>query len=404
MYTVSIINRVNLYWEIFVMKILYFDCFSGISGDMTLGSLLDLGVSSEYLKNELDKLNLHGYEIKVSKKLKNGIMATDVDIIIEEQHNHRTFNDIKEIILSSELSDTDKELSIKIFQTLAEVEGKIHGKSIDKVHFHEVSAVDSIIDIVGAAICFNKLGIDKVVCSSLNIGMGTIICEHGIIPAPATLELIKQGGIPVYTTDVNKEIVTPIGVAIVSVLADEFGAIPKGVINEIGYGAGKKNMEMTNVLRTMIIEDDNSFKKNSNDEVFVVEANIDDMNGEIAGYAMEKLLNEGALDVFYTAIQMKKNRPGVKLTVICNIDKVEKVKDIILSETTTIGIRYYKVRRECMNREFKEINTPYGKLTIKISSMNNIKKVMPEYEVCKELAIKNNVPIREIYNCIDKYN
>lgn len=282
------------------MKTLYFDCFSGISGDMTLGAFLDLGVNQEVLINELKKLNIDGYEIKISKKSKNGIMATDVDVIIENmdyddnihvninnhnhmhndfeehhhhhinddskehyhihdnhgEHHHRSFSDIRKIIESSDLDEKVKDLSIKIFYNIAKSEGKIHGKPIEEVHFHEVGAIDSIVDIVGATICFNELNVDKVVASKLNLGMGTVKCQHGImpVPAPATLEILKEGKVPIFTTGIKKEIVTPTGAAIVATLAEEFSDIPEGVVLDVGYGAGKRDLEVANVLRLMVIE------------------------------------------------------------------------------------------------------------------------------------------------------
>lgn len=284
------------------MRILYFDCFAGISGDMTLGAFIDLGVDKDMLIRELSKLNISGYKIKVTKKSKNGIVGTDVDVILNDykqdhqhkhthidevtsehnhahshehihdddhghshehnhthengEHHHRSFKDIKDLIECSELDDKVKELSIKIFYNVAKSEAKIHGREIDEVHFHEVGAIDSIVDIVGTAICFNELNIDKVISSPLHIGMGTIKCQHGLIPvpAPATLDILREGKAPIYSTGIKKETVTPTGAAIIATLSDEYGDMPKGVVTSIGYGSGKRDMEIANMLRMVIIE------------------------------------------------------------------------------------------------------------------------------------------------------
>lgn len=440
------------------MRTLYFDCFAGISGDMTLGAFIDLGVDKEILIKELDKLKVSGYKIDITKKSKNGIVGTDVDVVLNsekrdiydhkhdedshihdhthvhldevacdnnhvyegvhnyacdkghinhnehshgfEEHHHRSFRDIRELIEDSNLDKNVKGLSIKIFYNVAKAEAKIHGKEVDEVHFHEVGAIDSIVDIVGTAICFNELRVDKVVSSPLHIGMGTIKCQHGVIPvpAPATLDILREGSVPIYSTGVKKEIVTPTGAAIVATLADEYGDIPEGVVESIGYGCGKRKTELANMLRLTIIE---SKKKKLND-IYVLESNIDDMTGEVAGFAMDSLLSNGALDVFYTSIQMKKNRPAYKLTVLCNEGNLEKMKRIIFKETSTIGIRMYKVHRECMDREFKTVDTPYGQAVVKISRFEDIVNIAPEYEDCKRLATESNISIREVYDSVKR--
>ena len=338
------------------MKILYYDCFCGISGDMNLAALIDLGVPKEYLVQELSKLNLnYEYEIKIEKSMKLGITGTRVDVILKdklkdkihiseqashehnhEQHHHRNLKDIEEIINSSDLSDKVKKLSLDMFMKVAEAEAKVHGKTLYEVHFHEVGAIDSIVDMVGAAICLDYLKVDKIIASPVQVGGGFVKCAHGImpVPAPATTEILKN--IPINTGIVQFETTTPTGAAILAANAHEFTQKVDFSIKKIGYGIGHRDLEIPNVLRVYLGE------KESTEEVegqYILETNIDDMNPELYGYVEEKLFEVGALDVFKTPIFMKKGRPGIKLSVLTN-EKVEKnVLDIIFEETTSIGVR-----------------------------------------------------------------
>lgn len=386
------------------MKVLYFDCFAGISGDMTLGALLDLGVDKDVLLNELNKLNVSGFTIDISRAKKNGIEGTNVDIRLDahnHKHEHRNLHDIEKIIDESALDENVKKISKAMFMKVAQAEAKIHGTTIENIHFHEVGALDSIVDIVGVAICMNMLKVDKVISSPLHDGTGFVKCQHGLIPipAPAVLEILREASVPFYSTGIKNELVTPTGAAIIATLAEEFGNMPEMVVEKVGYGAGKRNMEIPNLLRVTLGEVKK--KITPNDEVIVMESNIDDMTGEVAGYVMEKLFSAGALDVFYTPIYMKKNRPAVKLTVICSQEKLGAIEHIILSETSTIGIRKYKTERICMDRKIITVNTPYGLARVKVSSLGDIEKYAPEYEDCKKLAQIAHLPLKDIYEMVN---
>ncbi|MGB9597376.1 MAG: nickel pincer cofactor biosynthesis protein LarC, partial [Candidatus Poribacteria bacterium] len=388
-------------------KIAYFDCFSGISGDMTLGVLIDLGLKPEILKDELSKLNLDGYEIKFNKVQKHGISATKVDIELDDHNHHhehdhhhgRHLSDIIKLISESQLNDDIKTTAKKIFTKLGEAEAKVHNVDIEKIHFHEVGAVDSILDIVGSAIGINVLGIDKIFSSPLPLGQGFAKSSHGVIPipAPATVELLK--GIPAKPTEIYGELVTPTGAAILSTLAESFGPIPDMVIENIGYGAGTKDFaEQPNLLRVIVGTSKNIYE---NDTVSIIETNIDDMSPQIYDLLMDKLFSIGAFDVFLTPIIMKKNRPAIKLTVLVENTKLQKAYECILSETTTMGVRIYEANRKKLSRQMSEIETEYGKVNVKLGKIgNDIIKIIPEYEDCKRLAQKNNVPIMKIHQAV----
>ncbi|HPA62341.1 MAG TPA: nickel pincer cofactor biosynthesis protein LarC [Spirochaetota bacterium] len=386
-------------------KILYFDCFAGISGDMTVGALLDLGADEKELMRSLDMLHLHGYRIEIKKALKNGISGTDFNVIIEEEHSHhshhdhhhhsRNFSDISGLINSSPLDSFVKELSLKIFREIAEAESKIHAKSIDEVHFHEVGAIDSIVDIVAAAVCLNMLKPDKIISSPLNLGEGTVECAHGVfpVPAPATAEILK--GIPVYSSGIKKEMTTPTGAAIIKCIAEDFSSFPAMKIASTGYGLGKRNLEVPNVLRLVMGETEISGKK------VMIETNIDDMSGEIFSYLVPRLFEHGALDVFITPVIMKKGRPGHVLSVMCEDTQVNPLEEIIFSETTTFGTRRYEVDRTELERTVSKVNTSYGEISVKNAYSNGkFLKFSPEYDECAEAAKKHGVPVREVYNAV----
>ncbi|MBZ9621587.1 nickel pincer cofactor biosynthesis protein LarC [Clostridium sp. FP2] len=407
------------------MKILYYDCFSGISGDMNLGALIDLGVDEKYLIEELDKLRLDGYEIKVSRGIRKGIEGTKVDVMLQEHnhqhshdgnedghshghmnhnhHDHRNLKDIEKIIDCSELSSNVKELSKKMFMKVAEAEAKVHGKPLYEVHFHEVGAIDSIVDIVGAAICISYLNVDKIMSSSIELGGGFVKCAHGIIPvpAPATVEILK--GIPVKLGAVPFETTTPTGAAILAVNVCEFKDNNNFIVNKIGYGIGNRDTEIPNVLRVMLVEENNlsdTYKVENEDKVFeeIVECNIDDMNPELYEYIIDKLFNEGALDVYFIPIIMKKGRPGVKISVLCQVAKLEKMKEVLFRETTTFGVRSFKVDKTMLQREFVKVNTSYGEITLKEAYYKGEKlKSKLEYEECKKIAEDRGISLREVY-------
>ena len=389
------------------MKILYYDCFSGISGDMNLGAMVDLGVDRDYLIGELSKLNLHEYEIAIYRDSKMGIEGSRVDVILKEEHqddehhhHHRNFENIKEIIMKSELNDNIKSLSLKMFKKVAEAEGKIHGKPINEVHFHEVGAVDSIVDIVGAAICNDYLNVDKVVCSTVEVGSGFAKCAHGVlpVPAPATVEILK--GIPIKSERVPFEATTPTGAAILSALVDEYTDNRSFITHKVGYGVGKKDGTIPNLLRVFLGEEaENEIKS----EAFILECNIDDMNPECYEYVVDRLFQAGAQDVYLTPIIMKKGRPAIKLSVLCSGEVEDTIKSILFMETTTLGVRKYLVEKSILDRVHDKVNTIYGEVRVKIALFQgNVIKHKFEYEDCKVLAKENNLPLSVIYKEAEK--
>lgn len=420
------------------MKTLYLDCSSGISGDMSIGAFLDLGVDPEYLKSELSKLHVHGYRLEINKKTARGITGTDFDVIMEEHsheydhsdhehsdhdhtdhdhsdddhsdqghtdhdhsdHEHSSWGQIHHIIEESSLSDSVKALAIRIFKRVAEAEAKVHGMPVEEVHFHEVGAIDSIMDIVGFVVCFDSIKPDHVIVSPMNTGSGTFKCRHGIlsIPAPATSEILAQKKALIYSSGIQGELITPTGAAIACEIADSFGPMPLMQIEKIAYGTGKKDFGIPNVLKLILGTTD----EKPQDNVIVLEANIDDMTGEVAGYALERIMAAGAIDAFYTPIFMKKSRPAVKLTVLVKPEAVQAIERLILAETTTIGIRRYPVERTVMSRTFRTVKLPYGEVTVKICEYDGIKKVSPEYESVKELALKTGKPLISIYRDISQ--
>ena len=354
------------------MKVAYFDCFSGASGDMIIGSLLDAGLPLELLRSELSKLSLSHYEIGVRKAIKRGLAGSQVIINIDERHHHdhhRHLYDIISIVKNSDLAESAKEQVIKIFSRLAEAEAKVHQTTVDKIHFHEVGAMDAIIDVTGAVIGLEALGIERVYCSPLHLGSGTIECAHGVlpVPAPATAELIKDK--PVYSTGVKGELLTPTGAAILTTLAYEFGPMPAIIPQKLGYGAGTSDPPIPNLLRVIIGDLTDGFGDYEFERVAVLETNIDDMNPQIYDYLIQKMLKEGALDVFLAPIQMKKNRPGTMMTVICQLGKLEEFSNLILRETTTLGLRWRIDNRIKALRSFEDIKTNYGPVTVKIAKV-----------------------------------
>lgn len=406
------------------MKVLYYDCFCGISGDMNLGAMIDLGVDKEYLLKEISMLKLDSeYEIEFTRAIKKGITGSKVDVTLKNQdkehkhdhhhkhdhehnhdsdtsHHHRNLKDIENIINSSSLNDRVKKLSLAMFMKVAEAEAKVHGKSIYEVHFHEVGAVDSIIDIVGSAICIDYLDVDKIIASAVQVGGGFVKCAHGLIPvpAPATVEILRD--IPIKTGLVDFETTTPTGAAILSANVDEFTDKIEFSIDKIGYGIGNRELEIPNVLRVYLGKEE---KKEEIENQHLLETNIDDMNPELYSYVEERLFEEGALDVFKTPIIMKKGRPAIKLSILVNDKREKDVLDVIFKETTSIGIRKFKVEKIMLKRDFTKVHTRYGDITIKNSyHQGKIVKFKPEYEDCKRLAKENNIPIAEIYREVNK--
>lgn len=383
------------------MKALYLDCFAGISGNMLLGALLDAGVPEEALRQQLAGLHLHGYTLKITKVVKNGIQATYVDVELTHghDHHHRHLSDIFHIIDHSPLADKVKEDSKKIFMLLAQAEAKVHGTTVEKIHFHEVGAVDAIIDIVGTAFGFYYLGIEAIYTSKLQVGSGFVQCCHGLmpIPAPATAELLTH--IPYYNGNMMKELVTPTGAAVIAALGTAYGAMPENFMSKsISYGAGTWDLEIPNVLRMHVGE---MTTAEVTSETMVIEANIDDLSPQVFPYVMEKLLELGVFDVWLTPIIMKKNRSATMLSVLVNSSLLEQVVQILFEETSTIGLRYYTTERKIATRELLSVDVPWGQARAKISSyQGKICSITPEYEDCKKLAIETKIPLKEIQQTV----
>lgn len=382
--------------------ILFFDCFSGISGDMSLGALVDLGVPCNWLVKQLKKIPLKDFEISSKVVTRNGIKAQNLFVEYKDSKTARHYSDIKELINGSPFSDTVKERSRLIFRKIAEAEAQIHNCSIEHIHFHEVGAVDAIVDIIGTVLAIEYLGIKKIFASRLPLGGGDIHCQHGILPgpAPATLSILK--GVPVFGKNVAHETVTPTGAAIISSLADSFGEMPPMVIEKIGYGAGKHESDgLPNLLRVIMGTLSDSGKKGSLEEVLLIETCIDDMNPEIFGFLMDQLFADGALDVYWMPIFMKKNRPGTMIQVLCQ----EKLKAVIthriFNETTSIGLRYHTVKRDTLQRTRIIAKTRYGKVQAKqIQEPDGSMRIVPEYEECKKIALEKNLSIRSVYEAL----
>ena len=380
------------------MKLAYFDCFSGISGDMTLGALVDAGCSADLLRAELKSLQVPGWTLTTEKVWKNGMAATYVRVQTEDQQKHRSLTTILEILKNSQLALPVRERASRIFQKLGEAEAHVHDAPLEKVHFHEVGAVDAIVDIVGSCIGFHALGIERFACSPLNIGGGTAKMAHGVlpVPAPATARLLQ--GAPTFSNGVQRELVTPTGAAIVATLSDSFGPQPPMTVSAIGYGAGTANLEgRPNVVRIMIGDSADKVSSVGDEEISIIEANLDDMNPQIYGYVLEKALLAGALDVYTTALQMKKNRPGTLLTILCRPEDTDALMSIIFAETTTFGIRTHRAQRRALPREWVNVSTAYGSGRIKLSRSNgHILHVTPEYDDCRKLAVEKQVPLQQV--------
>jgi len=440
------------------MRIAYLECFSGMSGDMFLGALIDAGVPSRVLEDAVAALNV-GARLEISRLVRSGISATKVDVWAdgekdlpreeywakqsvppalspaktnhehthhghhehEHHHNHehssqadvsrsaapaphehshgRGLTEIREIIGQSAISDTAKKTAIAIFEALGAAEAKIHATSIEKVHFHEVGAVDAMVDIVCAAVGSEALAVDEIICSPLNVGGGMVQCAHGTfpVPAPATVELLKDA--PVYSSGVQAELVTPTGAAIVKVLATRFAAFPEMKIEKSGYGAGSREFPgHPNVVRLTIGEAASTLAaKTASDTVTVLEANLDDLNPQVFGYVMDRLLEEGALDAFGMPVQMKKNRPGTLLTVLCKPEDAAKLAQLIFTETTTLGVRRRDEVRQTLARRWENVRTQWGEVRIKIASMNgSVTNYAPEYEDCRRIASEQHVPLKTV--------
>jgi uncharacterized protein (TIGR00299 family) protein len=384
------------------MSFAYFDCFAGISGDMVLGALIDLGVPGDFIVENVRSMPLDAFQLEISTASRMEIHGQHVKVVVEDRNRQaRDYGDIKSLIQNGPLSDRVKGLSLKVFERLAGVEASIHDCSKESVHFHEVGGVDAIVDIVGAALGLEWLGIDKVFASEIPVGRGFVDCQHGTLPVPAPATLALLDGVPVYGTGVPHELVTPTGAAIITCLAEQFGPMPKMLIGKIGYGVGARDLEeRPNLLRVILGELDSEQDK---DSVMVVETNIDDMNPEIFGFVMERLFEDGALDVTWIPVFMKKSRPGTMVQVICKETDRDALVRRILSETTATGVRYYPAERTKLPRKVKEVTTSYGKVRVKeVSGLAGRVSMAPEYEDCKKIALEKNVPLKVVYETIVK--
>lgn len=379
------------------MKIAYLDCYSGVAGDMLLGAMLDAGLDAERFRAEIAKLGIDGVEVQADKTIRRGITGTDVKVVTGHDHAHRHLSTIEKIIDGSAIDAAAKETAKKIFRRLGEAEAAVHGISIEKVHFHEVGAVDAIVDICGAAIGLAMLGVEKLYCSPLNLGSGTVKAAHGVmpVPAPATARLVK--GLPTYSDGPTVELTTPTGAAIVSTLCESFGPMPPMSIDAIGYGAGDKDFpDRANMLRLVIGE---SSAAPEATEISVIEANIDDMSPEWAGYARTRLLEEGALDVTLTPSFMKKDRPGYMLSVLAQPADRDRLADLLFAETTTLGVRYYAAQRRVLDRSSVAVSTPYGEVRVKVASESGVvRNFAPEFDDCRRLAEQNKAPLKQVWH------
>ena len=393
------------------MRIAYFDCFSGVSGDMTLGALLACGADETELRERLGALNVPGYELHIRRVTRQGITATDVDVhLIEAEQGHgRHLSDIAAILDSSALPPGVRQKALAIFTRLADAEAKIHGTTREQIHFHEVGAVDAIVDIVGSCLLLDMLGVERVVTSSIPCGHGTIKCQHGImpVPAPATMELLQ--GFPVHSVDIKGELVTPTGAALLTTLSDPTtaGKIPAMRVLTSGFGAGKKQFkpDMPNLLRVILGETEEAAigEDKTPQTVAVLETNLDDQNPEGFDLLMERAFAAGALDVFFTPIQMKKNRPATLLTVLCPPDKADALAALLFRETGTFGIRAREQRRYTLDRSWRTVTTEFGDIRLKAGTwLGEEVTVAPEYEDCKRAALAHDVPLRRVYEAAQR--
>lgn len=385
------------------MKTLFVEPFMGISGNMFLGALMDIGVPFEYLKTELEKLDLGEYELVFKRVDKCGISANYFDVILPvphhhehtKHHEHRNLQDILLIINTSDLTDIVKRKAAAIFTKLAEAEAKVHGKTVEEIHFHEVGAIDTIIDIVGSVLAVEYLKVEKIFVGPMQTGKGFVSCAHGLmpIPAPATAELLKK--LSHYSGTIDKELVTPTGAALMSTLAQETEDMPTSFIGEsIGYGAGTWDLLMPNVLRIHLGELPEVV---ANNEFLVAECNIDDMSGQLFPYVMEQVMNLGALDAWASSIIMKKGRPAHKLSVMCTKELLPAIATVLFSETTTLGIRYYGVERKMLEREFVKVSVSNSIISVKVAKLDGkIVNVAPEFEECKKVAINTGLPLKQV--------
>jgi uncharacterized protein (TIGR00299 family) protein len=378
------------------MRTLYFDCFAGASGDMILGSMVAAGVEADYLREQLSLLPVSGFKISFEVVNRSGLSATYARVETGHGHKHRHLSDIKQIIETAALSASVKQRAVQIFTRLAEAEARVHNEPVDRVHFHEVGALDAIVDVVGAAICFDALRIDRFVCSPLHVGSGMVKMAHGQfpIPPPAVTELLK--GVPFYATDIKGELLTPTGAAIITTVCSEYGPIPRMTTETTGYGAGTREyQDFPNVLRVLLGETQETGA--TDERLWMLETNLDDASPQLIGHVMDRVLESGALDCFFTAVQMKKNRPGVLLSVLCGREQKEAVLKLLFTETTTLGVRSHEVTRRALQRSVVRVETPYGPIDVKVAHLEGrVVNEMPEFDQCRQAAANAGVPLKVV--------
>jgi uncharacterized protein (TIGR00299 family) protein len=385
------------------VRVLHLDCFSGISGDMTLAALLDAGADVEAVRAGLDSLGLP-IRLEAARIRKGGFAAMQVTITAPEEHSHRHLPDVEQILQRGRLSEVQRDLALRIFRRLAEAEAAAHGLPLEMVHFHEVGALDSIADIAGVAIALDLLGVERISCRSVPTGTGMVHCAHGMmpIPAPGTAELLK--GIPLAPTSIKGELTTPTGAAILATVVHQWCEHPLMTVERIGHGAGQRDLvEQPNLLRVFVGTQATDANPNESDQVWMLETNLDDVPAEVIGYCCEQLLAAGALDVFCTPIQMKKSRPGVLISVLAPESAVAELEAILFRETETFGIRRYRVERHKLQREVASVQTPWGEVRGKRGWREQGPRVFtPEYESCARIARQHGVPLREVYAAVHK--
>lgn len=384
------------------MRTLYFDCFAGASGNMILGALIAAGVDPAELKAELGKLKLPDFELNVEKVDRSGISSTHVGVRIPDEKKHRHLPEIERIINESSLSPTVRDRSLAIFRHLAEAEAAVHGIAVEKVHFHEVGALDAIIDIVGSCIGFEFLGIEQFACSKIHVGSGFVEMEHGKfpVPPPAVAELLR--GIPFYSTEITGELITPTGAAVISTLCESYGQIPELKLEVSGYGAGTRKYEkFPNVLRVMIGESKSVSRETMTDTLSLLETNIDDLSPQLLGHFMDRAFEEGALDCWFTSIQMKKNRPATLVSVLCRAADEQKFLNLFYRETSTIGVRVQSVERHSLERTIEKIETEFGEISMKTAyAGNEAVNRKPEFEDLKAAAAAHGVSAKQVEDAV----
>jgi uncharacterized protein (TIGR00299 family) protein len=382
------------------MKTLYFDCFAGASGDMILGAMVDAGVDPAALTQQLSRLRVDGFTVEFETVDRSGLSATYARVHTAHEQKHRRLSDICQIIGDSDLFPGVKERALQIFTRLAEAEARVHNKPVEDVHFHEVGALDAIVDVVGAAICFELLEIERFVCSPLHVGSGMIEMAHGRfpIPPPAVAELLK--GVPFYSTEIKGELLTPTGAAIITTVCDDYGTVPQIIVDQTGYGAGTREYEkFPNVLRVLVGQSEP--RASTHERLWMIETNIDDVSPQIIGHVMDRAFELGARDCYFTPVQMKKNRPGVLLSILCDDREKESMMRLLFTETTTLGVRTYQVERRALQRNMVRVETEYGPIDVKVAHLNgSVVNEMPEFEQCRRVAREVGVPLKAVEDAV----